>query len=132
MIMEKERKTKMGMNKREYQQKIDELENLLKIYRDHLGFEKSKSEGFKASIGDKKKIIGDHVAEIQSMQLLIDRYSDRVDILEEKFKFVSDRLTQYQKELAADYKNADGDATEQLKIESKMKAIAVAKELLEL
>ena len=66
------------------------------------------------------------------MQLLIDRYSDRVDILEEKFKLVSDRLTQYQKELAADYKNADGDATEQLKIESKMKAIAVAKELLEL
>ena len=127
-----EKGKEMGMNKREYQQKIDELENLLKIYRDHLGFEKSKSEGFKASIRDKKKIIGDHVAEIQSMQLLIDRYSDRVDILEEKFKFVSDRLTQYQKELAADYKNADGDATEQLKIESKMKAIAVAKELLEL
>ena len=43
----KERKTEIGMNKREYQQKIDELENLIKIYRDHLGFEKSKSEGFK-------------------------------------------------------------------------------------
>ena len=46
--MKKERKTEMGMNKREYQQKIDELENLLKIYQDHLRFEKSKSEGFKA------------------------------------------------------------------------------------
>ena len=122
----------MGMNKREYQRKIDELENLLKIHQDHLEFEKSKSEGFKTSIRDKKKIIGYHVAEIQSMKLLIDRYSDRLEVLEEKFKFVSDRLTQYQKELAADYKDADGDATEQLKIESKMKAIAVAKELLEL
>ena len=127
-----EKGKEMGMNKREYQQKIDELENLLKIHQDHLEFEKSKSEGFKASIRDKKKIIGDHVAEIQSMQLLIDRYSDRVDVLEEKFIFVSDRLTQYQKELQTDYNNADGDATEQLKIESKMKAIAVAKELLEL
>ena len=84
-----EKGKEMGMNKREYQQKIDELENLLKIHKDHIEFEKSKSEGFKASIRDKKKILGDHVAEIQSMQLLIDRYSDRLDILEEKFKFVS-------------------------------------------
>ena len=127
-----EKGKEMGMNKREYQQKIDELENLLKIHQDHLEFEKSKSEGFKASIRDKKKIIGEHVAEIQSMQLLIDRYSDRVDDLEEKFKFVSDGLEQYKKQLSASYKNADGDATEQLKIESKMKAIAVVKELLEL
>ena len=48
----------MGMNKREYQQKIDELENLLKIHQDHLEFEKSKSEGLIASIRDKKKIRG--------------------------------------------------------------------------
>ena len=127
-----EKGKEMGMNKREYQEHISDLENQIAIYKDHLSFEQSRSEGFKESIRNKKRIIEDHVAEIQSMQLIIDRYSDRVDVLEEKFKFISDRLTQYQKELAADYKNADGDATEQLKIESKMKAIAVAKELLEL
>ena len=120
----------MGMNKREYQQRVDELENLLKIYQDHMEFEQSKSEGFKASIRDKKKIIADHVAEIQSMQLLIDRYSDRVDVLEEKFKFLTDRITQYQKELAEECKNAD--TIDKQKIESKIQAIETVKLLTEL
>jgi len=122
----------MGMNKRELQEQIDSLREQVKIYQDHLSFEQSKSSGLKANLRDKKRIIEENLKDAMEQQKLLDRYSDRVDFLEEKFKFVSDRLTQYQKELASDYKNADGDTTEQLKIESKMKAIAVAKELLEL
>lgn len=120
----------MGMNKREYQEHISDLERQIAIYKYHLSFEQSKNEGFKESIRNKKRIIEDHVAEIQSMQLLIDRYSDRVELLEDKFKFLTDRIAQYQKELAEEYKNAD--AIDQQKIESKIQAIETVKMLMEM
>src|SRR5574344_555131 len=120
----------MGMNKREYQERISDLENQIAIYKDHLSFEQSRGEGFKENIRSKKRIIEDHVAEIQSMQLLIDRYSDRVELLEDKFKFLADRITQYQKELAEEHKNAD--VIDQQKIESKIQAIETVKILMEM
>lgn len=70
------------------------------------------------------------MAEIQSMQLLIDRYSDRVELLEDKFKFLTDRIAQYQKELAEEHKNAD--VIDQQKIESKIQAIETVKMLMEM
>ena len=120
----------MGMNKREYQERISDLERQIVIYKDHLSFEKSKCECYKQEIRDKKKIISENTKDNMDMQLLIDRYSDRVESLEDKFKFLADRITQYQKELAEEHKNAD--VIDQQKIESKIQAIETVKMLMEM
>ena len=120
----------MGMNKRELQEQIDNLREQVKIYQDHLSFEQSKSSGLKANLRDKKRIIEENLKDVMEQQKLLDRYSDRVDFLEDKFKFLSDRLTQYQKELAEEYRQAD--AIDQQKIESKIQAIETVKALMEM
>ena len=120
----------MGMNKRELQEQIDSLREQVKIYQDHLSFEQSKSSGLKANLRDKKRIIEENLKDTVEQQKLLDRYSDRVDFLEEKFKFLSDRLTQYQKELAEEHRQAD--VIDQQKIESKIQAIETVKALMEM
>ena len=120
----------MGMNKRELQEQIDNLREQVKIYQDHLSFEQSKSSGLKANLRDKKRIIEENLKDTIEQQKLIDRYSDRVDFLEDKFKFLSDRLTQYQKELAEEYRQAD--TIDQQKIESKIQTIETVKALMEM
>ena len=125
-----EKGKEMGMNKRELQEQIDSLREQIKIYQDHLSFEQNKSSGLKANLRDKKRIIEENLKDTVEQQKLIDRYSDRVDFLEDKFKFLSDRLTQYQKELAEEYRQAD--AIDQQKIESKIQAIETVKALMDM
>ena len=130
LVQQMEKGKEMGMNKRELQEQIDNLREQIKIYQDHLSFEQSKSSGLKANLRDKKRIIEENLKDTVEQQKLLDRYSDRVDFLEDEFKFLSDRLTQYQKELAEEYRQAD--AIDQQKIESKMQAIETVKALMEM